>query len=138
MNTRSSIITSLVATLLVIACSKDDHPKPRDRGDAAVDAATNADAGVADAEADAGPPPSNIGFRGVWGTSANDVWIVGGDGDIVHFDGQAFTKIDSGTTSALSAVHGTSPTDVWTAGEEGTTLHWDGTSFTQVAYDDDE
>lgn len=42
----------------------------------------------------------------VWGRSATDVWIVGGVGTVLHWDGAAFSVVPSGTTETLFTVHG--------------------------------
>jgi hypothetical protein len=42
----------------------------------------------------------------VWGRSANDVWIVGGVGTILHWNGSAFSVVPSATTETLFTVHG--------------------------------
>jgi hypothetical protein len=45
-------------------------------------------------------------FGDVWGSSASDVWAVGQDGAIAHWDGAAWSSSNSGTTSSLYAVWG--------------------------------
>lgn len=70
----------------------------------------------------------------VWGTSDDDVWVVGGqldEGVAFRASGDDLSEVPlpSGTPM-LNWVHGTSATDVWLAGVEGTLLHWDGTAFT--------
>ena len=66
---------------------------------------------------------SRIAFTSVWGSSKDDVWMVGTRGTIVHFDGSSFTATPSGTKNALFAVSGTGPTDVWAVGSRETVLH---------------
>ncbi len=90
-------------------------PSERDAG--AVDAAT----------ADLAPPPPawhpepstvTTGLRGVWGSSASDVYVVGGQGTILHSRGDGvWTQQTSGTTKDLNAIWGSSPTDVYAAGD---------------------
>ncbi len=43
----------------------------------------------------------------VWGRAADDVWIVGGVGTILHFDGTSLKVVTSGTTETLFTVTGT-------------------------------
>ncbi len=72
-------------------------------------------------------------LRGVWGTSASDVWAVGYHGVLKHFNGTSWTSFTSGTTEPLVAVWGTSPSDVWIVGGfNGTILHYNGTSWSSV------
>lgn len=43
----------------------------------------------------------------VWGRAADDVWVVGGLGTVLHWDGTAFTRIPVDTVETLFAVNGT-------------------------------
>lgn len=91
------------------------------------------------------PAPKTKGtVFGIWGTSAKDVWAVGGDttfgtGSFVwHSDGTAFVEwtdlpVDAKTFSAFFKVWGTSATDAWVVGSGGVTLHYDGKGFSHVA-----
>jgi hypothetical protein len=72
-------------------------------------------------------------LRGVWGTSASDVWAVGYHGALKHFNGTSWTNFTSGTTEPLVAVWGTSPSNVWVVGGfTGTILHYDGAKWSSV------
>jgi hypothetical protein len=66
-------------------------------------------------------PKKNL--RGVWGSSANDIWAVGEGGTIVHFNGGAWSLVASPITEHLSAIWGTSADDVWVVGDKGTIVH---------------
>lgn len=88
-------------------------------------------------------------FYGVWGSSPDDLWIVGGpvliaqdgvepEGDVLmHFDGQEWTQVDLSHVErafpekerALFKVWGANDKDVFVVGEEGLTLHYDGTDW---------
>jgi hypothetical protein len=74
------------------------------------------------------PAPAND-LRAVWGSGPNDVWAVGVRGTILHYDGRAWRRVESGITEDLSGVSGTSSDDVWIVGSAGTVLHYDGSSF---------
>ncbi len=75
----------------------------------------------------------------VWGSSATDVWAVGGDpGDgsgpmVLHFDGAGWTRYRTGTTGDLWWVFGFAGGPVFTGGTNGTILRWDAATFTPVA-----
>jgi len=72
-------------------------------------------------------------LRGVWGTSASDVWAVGYHGALKHFNGTSWTSFTSGTTEPLIGVWGTSPSNVWIVGGlNGTILHYDGASWSSA------
>jgi hypothetical protein len=69
-----------------------------------------------------------------WGSSPNDVFIVGNGGQIHHWDGTSFTQMNSGTTKDLRSVWGTSSSDVWACGYNSSTggtilLHFDGNNW---------
>jgi hypothetical protein len=69
-------------------------------------------------------------LEGVWGSSADDVWAVGGAGTIRHFDGRLrWESVPSPTVDALNSVWGSGPNDVWAVGDAGTILHWDGATW---------
>ena len=42
----------------------------------------------------------------IWGSSSNDLYIVGNDGNIAHYNGSSWTKIESGTIVDLFDVWG--------------------------------
>jgi hypothetical protein len=67
-------------------------------------------------------------LRGIWGSSATDLWAVGHDGTILHGTGSPTTwvKVASGTTEHLTSVWGASATDVWAVGTGGSILHGSG------------
>jgi len=69
--------------------------------------------------------PRKLGtiFTDIWGTAADDLWVVGMSGRPLHYDGFAFSEVpliddNAGTpmeilTPNFMGVHGTSTTDVW-------------------------
>lgn len=77
------------------------------------------------------------GVTACWGTSSKDMFFVGKNGSISHFDGTTFTKMASPTTKDLRSVWGTIHNDVWACGFNSSTaesvlLHFDGLSWTEV------
>jgi hypothetical protein len=75
-------------------------------------------------------PGTTAWLRAVWGSAANDVYAVGTEGTtgaIVHYDGTAWTAVDTGTGALpfLQGVGGTAADDVFVVGV-GTVLHYDG------------
>jgi hypothetical protein len=88
------------------------------------------------------PSPSRTEtYWWVHGTSGSDVWLVGEQGRITHWDGASFREDTSGTTATLFGVMAFSATDVWAVGgtPESTTgpndvvLHFDGASWKDEA-----
>lgn len=78
------------------------------------------------------------------GHTLNDVWAdgstaiaVGDSGTILHFDGEGWSAVSSGTQSNLWSVWALGPDDAYATGEEsdaGVVLHWDGSQW-QFLYD---
>jgi hypothetical protein len=89
-----------------------------------------------------------FGFESVWGSSATDVFAVGGAFNnefdlslIFHFDGSSWQRmpVTGDVLPTLTDVWGTSATDVWAVGldqvpnpRRGVVLHFDGTAWTPV------
>ena len=69
-------------------------------------------------------------LKDVWGSSATDIFAVGADGIILHYDGNpegTWSAMDSSiTTNTLNGVWGSSASDVFAVGDEGIILHYDG------------
>lgn len=54
----------------------------------------------------------------IWGTSSNDIYIVGNSGNIAHYNGSNWTKIESGSDVDLKDVYGTKDGSiVWISGK---------------------
>ncbi len=65
----------------------------------------------------------------IWGAQADDVWIGGCQGKMVHVVGRPAGAIlgqptETLTLNSLTAVHGTSTSNVWAVGEGGTIRTW--------------
>jgi hypothetical protein len=69
-----------------------------------------------------------------WGSSATDVWAVGGisgTGEVVHWDGAAWTAQALGT-STFHSIWGSSATNVIVVGTGGEIERWDGAGWTPM------
>lgn len=71
-------------------------------------------------------------LRGVGGTGPADVWAVGPFGVAAHFDGSAWTLVETSVRNNLERVSAVAPDDVWAVGQGGAVVHWDGTEWTRV------
>ncbi|MBN2571859.1 MAG: hypothetical protein JXA68_06995 [Ignavibacteriales bacterium] len=76
-------------------------------------------------------------LMGVWGSSPNDIFAVGFEGTILHYDGVSWTKMESNTTANLVDVWGFAPNDVYACSEmdvpeKTTLLHYDGTEWESI------
>jgi photosystem II stability/assembly factor-like uncharacterized protein len=84
----------------------------------------------------AGPWPPLVGppLVQVFALSPTDVYTVGEQGSIWHYDGTTITPMPSGTDRTLYGVWGTSANDLWAVGgkpgTDGVLLHKDATGWT--------
>jgi hypothetical protein len=80
------------------------------------------------------------GIYSFWGASSNSLFAVGSNGMILHFDGNQWTKMNSGTNiSAVSDIFGFSDNQVYASGYDETTgrgvlLYYDGANW-QTLFD---
>lgn len=86
-------------------------------------------------------PGGDDSFWWVTGSGVNDVWMVGENGRIAHYDGVAFAAHDFTTTATLWGAWAFAENDAWVVGgtplggvaeDNDIILHWDGSSFTEV------
>jgi len=74
----------------------------------------------------------------LWGTSSSNLYFVGLEGSIVHYDGQNFEKMESGTDVDLVDIWGTSENNIWVCGYTQTVgtviLYYDGKRWNQFHY----
>lgn len=74
---------------------------------------------------------TGMNLEAVWGSSMDDVWMVGGGGVGLHLVNQSSSSMKStGTTSDLFALWGSAATDVIAVGASGTLTHFDGSAWT--------
>jgi hypothetical protein len=72
-------------------------------------------------------------LHGVWGPSADDVWVVADGGVIWRRKSHgAWAQVSSGVSTNLIGIFGLAPDDVYVVGAQSTLLHYDGASFTPV------
>ncbi len=67
---------------------------------------------------------------GLWAQASNDVWGVGVDGALIHFNGSNWEDHSFSTTQDLLAVTGFASNNVWAVGTGGAILHWTGSNWT--------
>jgi hypothetical protein len=88
------------------------------------------------------PDPTRFdSASGVWGSAADDVWIVGEGLGALHFDGESlqFVPIPVPPNTPVvdfRSVSGTASNDVWASGDQ--VLHWDGEAWTAVSIPPDD
>ncbi len=69
------------------------------------------------------------GLTGIWGADANNIWAVGLNGTIIHWNGTTWRLQTSGTNERLDSVWGSDARNIWAVGGNGTILKWDGTTW---------
>ncbi|MBC8395452.1 MAG: hypothetical protein H8E08_00590 [Candidatus Marinimicrobia bacterium] len=81
----------------------------------------------------------NGGINAMWGTSSSNMYFVGGGGSIVHYDGNTFTRIESGIDIPIVDLWGRDENDIYlcqfnsTTGHSGI-LHYDGNQLESLYY----
>jgi len=74
-------------------------------------------------------------LAGIWGASPTDVFAVGPNANIVHYDGTAWTPMTSPTQFHWMAVWGASSRDVFAVGGDwsvAAAIHYDGSSWKAI------
>ena len=66
------------------------------------------------------------------GTGTSDIYAVGQDGCIRHFDGVSWSPVSGVTTSTVYGIWGASSDNVFAVGAGGTILHYDGTAWSTM------
>lgn len=83
-------------------------------------------------------PPSASALYGLWGRAPNDVFAVGDNGLVIHFDGDAWSVMTTSVNARLNDVWGGDAPAVYAAGTEvsaagGRVLKFDGASWTPMS-----
>ncbi|MBN2529917.1 MAG: hypothetical protein JXR76_26240 [Deltaproteobacteria bacterium] len=68
----------------------------------------------------------------VWGSGAGDVYAVGDEGLIVHYNGSDWSQMSSPVTETLYAVHGNAPDNIYAVGDNETVVHFNGESWQRI------
>lgn len=75
------------------------------------------------------PEPDDITWVfSIWGSGADDVFMVGNPGFVLHYDGTDWTRTDL-TEETLTSVWGTAANDVYVCGHHGVLFHYDGANW---------
>jgi len=70
---------------------------------------------------------------GLWGDAKDNLYMVGSQGNVLYFDGEAWEPSGLFTTTNLRGVWGTSGKDVYVVGDKGIIMHYDGTKWSFMA-----
>ncbi len=71
-------------------------------------------------------------FFGIFGFGADDIYAVAVGGQVVHFDGVAWSNVGIGTSTNLMDIWGPTAQSLIVVGEDGFISHYDGTNWTQL------
>ena len=79
--------------------------------------------------------PVGQSVRSFWAVSPTDIWAVGSNASVMHYDGATWTITPAASlpvpaTTTLKGVWASGPTDVWAVGSAGKILHFDGQAWT--------
>jgi hypothetical protein len=77
--------------------------------------------------------PTTVDLAAVWGTAWMNIYAVGEDGVILHFDGTGWSIVayNSPTKPNLHAIVGTSASQIWATGADMFMLEFDGSHWEQ-------
>ena len=78
------------------------------------------------------PEFSPYPLRSVWGISSSSIYAVGSNGLILHYDGQAWNRMDSPTARTLTSVWGSTDNNVYAVGDDGTVLRFNGLEWRKL------
>lgn len=67
--------------------------------------------------------PSTTQAYGIYYRSNQDIWAVGEQGRILHWDGSSWSAVDNNVAYALYGVGGFGDRDIWVVGDNGAILH---------------
>jgi hypothetical protein len=68
--------------------------------------------------------PGTANLRGLWGSSASNLYAVGDGGTLWSSDGTSWSAVNTSTPQSLHAVWGTSSTNLYVVGDHATILHY--------------
>ncbi len=72
-------------------------------------------------------------FKAVWGSSENNVFVVGASGVILHYDGNGWTEMTRATYKILNGIWGSSEKDIFAVGTDGAIIHYDGNKWSEMS-----
>jgi hypothetical protein len=71
-------------------------------------------------------PGRRCTVRAIGGVAKDDVWLVGDEGCVAHYDGKRWSRVDSGTGGNLNRISACSSDEAWAVGDRGAILQWNG------------
>ncbi|UCH42738.1 MAG: PKD domain-containing protein [Dehalococcoidales bacterium] len=71
-------------------------------------------------------------LQGVWGNSPSDVYAVGDESTVLHYNGTSWRLMDTPAEVSLQGIWGSSSSDIFAVGLDGAILHYDGEDWSQM------
>jgi hypothetical protein len=68
-------------------------------------------------------------FRTIWGSSANDIWVAGTNGTLLHYVSGTWTRQSALGSATITGIWGTSASDVYAVSESGDIWHYNGLAW---------
>jgi hypothetical protein len=78
------------------------------------------------------PALANQNLNAAWGLDADDMWAVGDQGTILHYDGRSLRHIAAPTDADLTAISGLARDAIWAVSAAGEVLAWDGRNWAVI------
>lgn len=80
--------------------------------------------------------PVNVGYlNDIAVVGKDDVYFVGSDGIVLHFDGKSLSPIDIGTKEWLNSIYVAGKDDIYVAGRDTKFMHFDGKVWHKIKLD---
>jgi type II secretory pathway pseudopilin PulG len=77
--------------------------------------------------------PTGQHLRGIDVVSVNDIWAVGNNGVILHYNGSTWASVSSPVGTILYKIDMVSATDGWAVGASGVILHYNGSAWSSFS-----
>ncbi len=68
----------------------------------------------------------------VWGSGSNNVFAVGSNGTILHYNGTSWSSMSSPVVEDVNSIWGRSATDIYAVGDSGVQLHYNGSTWSSM------
>lgn len=78
-------------------------------------------------------PARSYSLRGVWGSSASNVFAVGDSGVVLRYNGTTWTRMTTPTTAQLTDVWGSGASDVYATTASGQLIRFNGSAWSLVS-----
>jgi photosystem II stability/assembly factor-like uncharacterized protein/long-subunit fatty acid transport protein len=91
------------------------------------------DGGVTWTAVNEGIPNARVMTYDIWASAPDDLYTVGREGTVYHYDGTSVSSMTSNTANDLYGVFGLSSSAVWAVGAGGLVLRYDGDQWSDMA-----